>query len=270
VSYLIIDCLRPVLDALGLDESREAGRWLVPLDALLREAAIPEACVVHHMGHTGERSRGDSRLRDWPDVEWRVMRQEEDDASPRFIAAYGRDVDVPEAGLLFDRATRRLTLHVGSRHQARTARALVAILAILAQKAPLTGRAIKAELTESDHKRDTIDAALKAGVRGGTLIAETGPRNARLYRAAVSECPEVSDGTPGHSLADRVSECPSAFSKADTPDTPSLPLGGSLDPDATPTKPDTRKTKGRTNTPRTRKAATRNTPRSRRAGGGAQ
>ena len=34
VDYLILDCLRPVLDALGLDEKTEAGRFLVPFDAL--------------------------------------------------------------------------------------------------------------------------------------------------------------------------------------------------------------------------------------------
>src|SRR5262249_46362061 len=64
--YLILDCLRPVLDALGLDEQHEAGRFLVAFDELLKEARIPEAALVHHMGHVAERARGDSRLRDWP------------------------------------------------------------------------------------------------------------------------------------------------------------------------------------------------------------
>jgi hypothetical protein len=43
--YLIVDCLRPILDALGLDEQREAGRFLTCLDALLSEAEIPDAAV---------------------------------------------------------------------------------------------------------------------------------------------------------------------------------------------------------------------------------
>ena len=49
VTYLILDCLRPVLGALGLDELRDAGRFLVAFDALLREASIAEGVVVHHM-----------------------------------------------------------------------------------------------------------------------------------------------------------------------------------------------------------------------------
>ena len=52
-----------MLDALGLDEHRDAGRFLTAFDALLVEAGIRDAFVVTHMGHTNERARGDSRLR---------------------------------------------------------------------------------------------------------------------------------------------------------------------------------------------------------------
>jgi RecA-family ATPase len=72
--FLILDCLRPILDALGLDENKDAGKFYVAFDALLKEAGIPEAFVVTHMGHTGERARGDSRNLDWPDVTWNLVR----------------------------------------------------------------------------------------------------------------------------------------------------------------------------------------------------
>lgn len=223
VRYLIVDCLRPVLDALGLEESREAGRWLVGFDALLKEAEIPDAVIVHHMGHTGERSRGDSRLRDWPDVEWRVVRQDEDDASPRFIAAYGRDVQIAESQLAYDPLTRRLTLVGGSRHDARTEAALEGVIEVLgAATGPLTGRRIKDALADSDHGRNTIDAALRLGSRDGRLAAENGPRRSRLYSVPVSR------GVPAVSRVhspERVSECPAASIEADTQDTPALPLG---------------------------------------------
>src|SRR5688572_840423 len=49
VETVVLDCLRPVLDAIGLDEHREAGRFLVAFDALLREADVHEAVIVHHM-----------------------------------------------------------------------------------------------------------------------------------------------------------------------------------------------------------------------------
>ncbi|MDQ3347583.1 MAG: AAA family ATPase [Acidobacteriota bacterium] len=181
-AYLIIDCLRPIMDALGLDEHRDGGRLLVALDALLSEAEIPEALVIHHMGHAGERSRGDSRFRDWPDVEWRLMRQDDDPASPRFIAAYGRDVEIPESQLDFDPLTRRLTIAGGSRRDAKSAEVLADIMTVLQESSgPMSGRAIKAALKDSDHGRDTIDTALKLGARGDDLIVQSGPHNSKLY-----------------------------------------------------------------------------------------
>jgi hypothetical protein len=220
VRFLIVDCLRPALDALGLDESHEAGGWLVGLDALLLEADIPEACVAHHMGHTGERSRGDSRLRDWPDVEWRIVRQDEDDASPRYITAYGRDVDVAETQLAYDPATRRLTIAGGSRREGRMTRALETVVDLLRGAAPMSGRAITEALT-GIQPRDLVTAALHAGIRAGRLMSAPGKRNAILYR--VSECPAVSEKPSGQSDPDRVSECSDDVSTSGTPDTPCAP-----------------------------------------------
>jgi hypothetical protein len=183
--YLVLDCLRPVLDALGLDEQREAGRFLVAFDALLAEAGIPDALVIQHMGHLNERARGDSRLRDWPDAEWRLVRRDDDPASARFITAYGRDVDVPESQLVFNPMSRHLTIEDGSRRDAKTRDALDAVLEVLGAGDALSGRKVKEALEDTEHSRETIDAALRLGVRRGVVLRQEGPRNAKLYRSAV-------------------------------------------------------------------------------------
>lgn len=206
VAYLILDCLRPLLDALRLDESHEAGRLLVALDALLTEAGIREACLVHHMGHTGERSRGDSRLRDWPDVEWRLVRQEDDPA--RYIAAYGRDVEIAESRIEYDAVTRRCTLAGGSRRDVRTHEALDAVINVLRESsAPMSTRQILAALADGDHSDHAIRDAVRAGVRDHALIAEPGPRRAILHRIAgpVSQCVGVRQQCVSHSESECVS-----------------------------------------------------------------
>jgi RecA-family ATPase len=82
---VIVDCLRPILDALGLDENRDAGRFLTAFDELLNQADVSEALILHHMGHTGERSRGDSRIIGRPDATWKMFREDtEDEDSPRY------------------------------------------------------------------------------------------------------------------------------------------------------------------------------------------
>jgi hypothetical protein len=182
VEVLILDCLRPVLDALGLDEHRDAGRFLVAFDHLLREADISDALVVQHMGHLNERARGDSRLRDWPDAEWRLVRQDDQPSSPRFISAYGRDVDVPESQLAYDRATRRLTLLGGSRQDAKASSALDAVSQVLDERPGISGHQVWLALKDDGtHPKHTIEAALKLGVSNDRLRVQRGPRGANLY-----------------------------------------------------------------------------------------
>lgn len=209
-AYLILDCLRPILDALGLDEHKDVGRFLVALDALLAEAKIWECLVVHHMGHGAERARGDSRLRDWPDVEWRLVRQDEDPSSPRFISAYGRDVDIPESRVLYDKATRHLTLVGGSRKDQKAEAALDSIIELLKEKGEaLSGRAIKEGLEHSDHGRNVIDDALRFGIQHGRLEVQPGPRKAKLYRPSVPVSRSVPPGK--RDTQARVSLCPTPF-----------------------------------------------------------
>lgn len=185
--YVVWDCFRPVMDALGLDEQREAGKLLTAFDSLLYDAQIPDATLVHHMGHTGERSRGDSRLRDWPDVEWRLVRQEPDDpASARFLSAFGRDVDQGEAQLVYDPATRHLILAGGTRKDAVARLALVDILDALAATPGLSVRQIQQAVTE--HPRDNVRAAIKVGVRDRLILTEAGPRRSVLHRHVNPDC----------------------------------------------------------------------------------
>jgi hypothetical protein len=175
--------LRPCLDAIGLDENHDAGKFLVAFDALLAEAGISEAMVVQHMGHSNERSRGDSRILDWPDANWMLVRETADPTSTRFIKAYGRDVEQPEQRLAYDPATRRLSVDGGSRREQATVDALDAVLDVLdgATEAQ-SGRAIETLLDESEHGRASIRAAIKQGIITGAIITEPGPRNAILHR----------------------------------------------------------------------------------------
>jgi hypothetical protein len=192
--YLILDCLRPALDALGLDEHREAGKFLVGFDALLAEAGITDALLVHHMGHDGKRARGDSRLQDWPDATWKVLRRNDSPDSDRFFTAFGRDVEVPEGRLDFDPATRRLTYSDGSRQadtrQAAREEVLVEIIDILAQHAakgdtkPMSRNAILRAAKAYQRNARTVDPALNHGVGQGVLTKENGPKKSHLYALA--------------------------------------------------------------------------------------
>lgn len=188
-SIVILDCLAPVLDSLGLSEDKEAGRFLVAFDELLKESGAEEAVIIHHMGHSGERARGASRLRDWPDVEWRLVRDKEDGednpAARRYFSAYGRDVDIPESALSYEPLMRRLVLAGGSRKQAATDEAADAIVEFLTAEPWASKQRIEIALA-GDFARAKIRAALQQAVDDGRVTTRIGPRAAVLHAAATS------------------------------------------------------------------------------------
>ena len=183
-----------MLDALGLDENHEAGKFLVQFDALLYEAGIPAALLVQHMGHTGERSRGDSRLQDWPDAIWRLVREDDDPASARYFSAYGRDVEVREGRLTFDARTRWLTYGGGDRSNAKSEAAYTALVNLLAEDARqgakdddgnpmgLGVNAIEDAIGGPKCPRNAVREAIAAALAKGVVEWHRGPRKAKLHR----------------------------------------------------------------------------------------
>lgn len=208
--YLILDCLRPVLDALGLDENHDAGRFLVGFDALLGDAGIADATLVHHMGHSGERSRGDSRLLDWPDANWRLVRETDQPDSARFFSAYGRDVDIAEGRLALDPATRRLTYAAGSRANAKVEAASTAVILYLAAHAKGGGTGLATSAIEKAddlgrYGRKAVRDGLALAVERGVVTQRDGDNNAKLH--AIARPCEVC-GQPVTGAGDRHRECP--------------------------------------------------------------
>jgi hypothetical protein len=191
---LVLDCLRPVLDALGLDENKDGGKFLVAFDALLAETGASEAIVVHHMGHSGARSRGDSRILDWPDATWNVTREDvEDPKSPRYFSAHGRDVDESEKLLEYvENDGRALRIIGGDRRQAGADEALQKIVDLLTVQPHLTGRAIQTALG-GNKKRN--DEALARGVREEKIIRYPGPYNGYRYTTKNSMVPVIPSDT---------------------------------------------------------------------------
>lgn len=176
---LVLDCLRPVLDALGLSEDKDAGKFLVAFDALLDEAGVREGLIVHHTGHQGERSRGDSRLRDWPDAEWKIIRSTDDDTKPRFFSAFGRDVDVREGRLEFNAALRRLTYLEGEDRRSTVDPVLIRAVLEYVRDNPSCNTT---ELTDSTgSNKGEAQSAVQLCRTSGFLQIEGGPRNAKLH-----------------------------------------------------------------------------------------
>lgn len=114
ITVLIVDPLKPLVDAFGLDEWRQTGELFNAIKACAHEAGIRHVHVSHHAGHALEggrvRARGDSSLEGTPDALWFSAMDDPTDArSPRQFSALGRGVGVDKGALLLDPATGRQT-----------------------------------------------------------------------------------------------------------------------------------------------------------------
>jgi hypothetical protein len=124
------------------------------------------------LGHVGECSRGDSRLRDWPDTEWRLVRDKSNDedgaadpAAARYFAAYGRDVDQPEQLLAYDPTFRRLTIAGGSRKEAKVDALATAVVEYIGEHPGCSQNKIEVDVDgRADYIRQAIGKAVERGV----------------------------------------------------------------------------------------------------------
>jgi hypothetical protein len=173
------------------------------IGSLGQEAGIGELMVVHHAGHVQERSRGASRLRDWPDAEWRLVREagEGNEEPPpdaaRFLIAEGRDVAVPETKLAFNALSKRLSVAGGNRTQHKATKDEPLVLDAIKNSPGISARDLRAALHEAGVGSARADKAIQAAVRGGEVHTWQRAKNTAKYHALSDDC-----GTP--------SECPGA------------------------------------------------------------
>lgn len=181
---LILDPIRPLLDALGLDENRDAGVVLNAFDSLKKEAGVSEGVVIHHSGHgAGGRARGDSRFEDWPDSILRLTTDDPNDTSAfRYLSAQGRDVDVPR-GLVSMYDERRLAYAPESSERSKARKDETVIDAVL-HALETHGERSTGQLVDLQLKgltRNTAPKILERAVKSGkVLLRQEG--TAKLYR----------------------------------------------------------------------------------------
>jgi hypothetical protein len=89
------------------DPNEAVQEFTEELERVKEEAGVRNIVLPIHTGLHGEHARGAARWGDWPDAIWTLKK---DDAGLRTLSAEGRDVDLPETPLCFDRETRLLTV----------------------------------------------------------------------------------------------------------------------------------------------------------------
>jgi hypothetical protein len=107
---LIVDVAGAWLAPLGIDENSntEVRSFLENLHSLAQDVTTTGNLVLaHHTGLAGNRARGASAWRDWPDVFFTLQQQAH---GQRTFKAFGRDVNFEESVLGFNEEERKLSI----------------------------------------------------------------------------------------------------------------------------------------------------------------
>jgi hypothetical protein len=189
VSVLIVDPFGAIYDG-EENSASEVRNWTTALDSIKLRAGLSGLVLISHTGHPPEgdalpRARGSSRLQDWPDALVTYRYDAEDNELPtsgsgrRYMSAYGRDVDLSEFSIDYDRGTRRLSwAGTESRRGNQLGRIEAAVLAALAGGARMNqGDLIGAVPGNSDKKKEVLKSMQARGV----LDVAKGAHNAWIY-----------------------------------------------------------------------------------------
>jgi hypothetical protein len=175
------------------NSNTEVGAWLAVIDRIKRRAGVETVFLVHHVAEssTGEdgddpnagrllKGRGASRLTGWADVLWSYSGRFDE---PRYLAALGRDVDMPPFGGLHMAPGSRLLRWAGTRstpaEDRRHAIALKAVELVKGHDGPIKAGELQELLP--GRKPDPKRRALTYAVQQRWLASAPGPRNSTLY-----------------------------------------------------------------------------------------
>ena len=184
---LILDPLRPILRALGLDEWREVGLFLDAFDALKVEAGIREGIIAHHHGHHAQRAAGDSSFEGWGDAIWNITRDDPTDPRAfRFFDAYGRGVD-RDKGLVSLYDEHRLAFAPESVQNARRSRVVDDLLDWMTKRGTEAKKAdiLAAEIRGVNSK--TFTTVISEAEQAGSISFRVGEQNAKFYTKSTAK-----------------------------------------------------------------------------------
>lgn len=205
VEALFVDPFTRAYTGTSHNDPGEVGAWLTDLEQFARtEVGAQDLLLTHHAGWDGERARGSTALADWADSIITLVHGKNDDPL-RYMSAIGRDVEVPEDALMFDQATRTLTLTgSGSRRTRASAAAqeelVDAVVDIVTANPGMTGANVEEALRRSgvSFQKGAERKALGIAMERGLVRVVPGKRNAKhWYPTENPQPPQASPTLPG-------------------------------------------------------------------------
>jgi hypothetical protein len=170
------------------NSNSEVREWTKAVDAIKARAGVSVLVVMAHTkadggdsgGDARPKARGATRLTDWADV---LVGYRHDGAlgdqpdGARYLSAVGRDVNLPDATLAYDPATRRLTVGGAPRGQAKVEEFMQKATQVVMERGSISVTELKERV---GGKKETQHKALDQCVSWGWLAWEK-KGNSKIY-----------------------------------------------------------------------------------------
>jgi hypothetical protein len=198
VEILIVDPLSKAFTGDNIDNTAQMTQFLASLDILRADVGASSILLAAHAGWNSDRARNSSVVEDWADS---IITMTKDAQGRRYLSAIGRDVELEEDLLTFDRARRTLTLSGdGSKKVAAAADHLAqladALIDVVVAEPGLTTSEIEDRLRSRGHGLQKGDGGKAASIAEGSrrIIRRKEGRATRHYSPNSPTSPTYPDG----------------------------------------------------------------------------
>ena len=169
----ILDPYARAFSGCGPENSNEdSSRFLDAIDEIKQRAGIDDFIMSAHTGRMEqeegkERARGATRLDDWADARWVLVKQN----GVRYFRADGRDVDVSEKKLGFDPETKHLKVVGEDRRTERVIDAAEEVVDVVEETPGINKRVLLSRLQgKTETKYSSTWLGLGSRILGGTAV----------------------------------------------------------------------------------------------------
>ena len=177
IEVLILDPFSGVFAGANKDamNNEQVKEFMLKLERFKVQASVSELVILVHAGWNQSRSRGASALEDHPDT---IMKVEVAKDGTRWFSAIGRDVEVAEGPLTFDKEKMSLTLNTKSRKEQASALIEQRILTALNHSPSLNANDLQEEVGGS---KGLVIKARRSLVKTGQIIETKGARGELFF-----------------------------------------------------------------------------------------
>jgi hypothetical protein len=173
IEFLILDPFSSIYSG-DANSNTEVKAFLREIDAFKLRSGVQHLVIAVHAGRNQGQTRGASTLDDHPDALWYLQRE----GDKRFFRAVGRDVEIEDAEIIFDKATGEITFLEFSKKVDPMRRMMVKILKVVRDQPGCNASTIDAEVRGGNSYKAK---ARKELIKIGAIVEQPGPGGSKTY-----------------------------------------------------------------------------------------